>query len=132
MKKKIRTVALCAAMGLLTVGCQKENVNPSVFESVGSIYCVTYSIGGSEQTATVSEGDWKDFISHMFDIAEQGYTVSFFTGTYSPSAAKGTVTYTTSDRDDAESWAQKMVDDGYQVKVSYNPKSGIYTCVAIN
>ena len=40
------------------------------------------------------------------------------------------VTFTTHNQHEAQTWAQNMQKNGYEVNVEFNPRTGIYTCTA--
>lgn len=128
MKRQIRTVALCAALGLLAAGCQKENVE-AFTTGVSDVYTMSYSVDGVDQTTTMDSAVLDEFVNRMFDMAEQGHIVTIGDKGMSAFAAKETVTYTTNDRTDAVNWTVKMKNDGYTVTVSYD--KGVYTCIAV-
>lgn len=136
MKKAIRTVALIAVLGTMTIGCQKETFteSPSVVSENVTIYKVQYSIDGIPHTEILlGERAWSEFLNRMLLYAEQGHEVVFSNGSGSIQdyAAKEVVTYTTTVKEEAYTWCDKMAADGYTVRVTYDPLTGIYTCTAI-
>ena len=135
MKLKFRTVALLAVLSIAAVSCEKENIvdNAATTGEVASMQMVTYTVDGvTSQVVVLSEDAWNDFLDWMFALAEEGHRVSFRRGVASERiAAKETITYTTSDQQDAYMWANQMVSQGYLVTVDYDKKTGIYTCIAI-
>jgi len=136
MKKTITTIALLAVLGTLAVSCQKENIveQTSINAEAVQVYKVSYSIDGRYyQLTLIGEESWHDFLTRMFALAEEGHRVSFRNENVSSQEAlsKEVVTYTTSDHDDAYTWAEKMSNAGYLVTVEYDRKTGKYTCTAI-
>ncbi|MBP5536092.1 MAG: hypothetical protein J6X62_04790 [Bacteroidales bacterium] len=138
MIKKSRTIkalALIAVLGTMAAGCQKETmVEPqtSVTE-VDAVHHVHYTINGELcQERLVGEEAWNDFLYRMLALAERGYTVRILneSRTSQVSASKEVVTYTTTDKD-AAAWCNNMYSLGYEVSLSYDPETGVYTCIAI-
>ena len=70
----------------------------------------------------------------MFALAESGHRVGFRLENASSQVAftKDVVTYTTTNHDDAYKWAEIMGGKGYSVTIEYDPRTGVYTCTAIN
>lgn len=132
MKRKIRTVALCALLAILAAGCQKENIDPIAIESMTTSSVISYSINGYEQTVQLPEEEIDGLINHLFDLAEQGYHISFWGDREQIVAAKDVITYTTGDRTDAIVWSKKMRDSGYAVNIEYDKDMQVYICTAIN
>ncbi|MBR2958323.1 MAG: hypothetical protein IKC19_01670 [Bacteroidales bacterium] len=130
MRKTLRTVALCAAIGLLAVGCQKEVLQYPVSDMAEGQNMFSYSINGETKTECVTEEGRTELINYLFDLAEQGYRVTFNGRNTSVFSAKDVVTYSTSDRSAAVAWCDKMINDGYEVEVTYDRDKGIYTCIA--
>ena len=117
--------------------CQKENSfdgATTVTENC-SVYTVFYVIDGTTHHVTlVGEEAWHDFVHRMLTMAEEGHEVSFRYEEASSSSivsSKETVTYTTTNHDDAYKWADNMANNGYLVTVSYDRETGVYTCIAI-
>ena len=68
----------------------------------------------------------------MIALAKEGHSVWFSrTNNAHSSLSKEQVTYVTNNLDDAKKWAKKMLDDGYQVSISFNQQTGEYTCIAV-
>lgn len=135
MKKVIRLAACLALLGTTVVGCQKEDFGDThlAIEENASVYVVSYSIDGVNHSVTlVGDAAWTDFLNWMFALSEEGHNVSFRLNTNSQViSAKEEITYTTSDHDDAYSWADQKAKEGYTVFVSFDDKTGIYTCLAV-
>lgn len=135
MKKVIRLAACLALLGTTVVSCQKEDFGDTRFatEENVSVYAVSYSIDGEDHSITlVGDAAWSDFLNWMLALSEEGHNVVFRLNTNGQViSAKEEITYTTDDHDDAYSWADKRAKEGYTVYVSYDDKTGIYTCLAI-
>ena len=134
MNKTIRTIAVMAVFSMMTAGCQKEVMNTqTVVSEIGSVYTVSYVVDGVPQTETLYGDDaWSVFLQRMFALAEEGHRVIFWNGTEPRTGiSKEIVTYTTTSEDDAMEWAGKMANAGYEVIVTYDEETGIFTCTAI-
>ncbi len=133
MKKVFRTVALFAVLSVAAAGCMKEetaflpdNINTRA-ETV-----VSYSANGENGSVSLNDDmSWDLFLSRMFALAAEGYSVTIYPSSYASSiSCKETVTFTTTDQAEAEAWTKAMVLEGYFVNVAYDPKTGVWTCVA--
>ena len=133
MKKAIKTVALLALIGLSAAGCQKENiVEPLRSSESVTTYTVYYTVDGeSSKVILIGESAWQRFLDRIFALAEEGHSVSFHVGGHERGVAKETVTYKTSDYEDAQKWVTHMSEQGYEVSISFDEGTGIYTCIAI-
>ncbi|MBQ6238057.1 MAG: hypothetical protein IJK07_07550 [Bacteroidales bacterium] len=136
MKKTFITLALLAVLGTLAVSCQKENIidETSIVEENAKIYTVSYSVDGvNHQITLIGDEAWHDFLNRMFALVEEGHKVSFRNEERASRVAssKESVTYTTTNREEAYTWAEKMTNEGYTVIVSFDKKTGVYTCDAI-
>lgn len=136
MRKTFTTIALVAMLGALAVSCQKENIidEPPVVAENGTVYTVSYAVDGvTHQLTLVGDEAWRDFLNRMMALAEEGHEVTFRNEEAASRvvSTKEVVTYSTSSHDDAYSWAEKMVDDGYTVTITFDKEKKIYTCYAI-
>lgn len=133
MKKTFKNVALLAALSLVAVSCQKEDVLPIIGteQTADSIY-VVYSINGEVYHATLGESEWDAFMERMLALARDGYEVIFSKNRTSlTSQSKEKVTFVTNSKEEAYSWSSAMIDQGYTVSITYNQSTGEYTCIAI-
>ena len=135
MKTSFKSVALFMVLSLVAVSCQKEDVSnaPVVAGQEETAINVVYSIDGTiYHTVLNGEEAWFDFINQMLALAREGYEVTFSrNGSLVSSLTKEKVTYVTNDEDDANKWANKRINDGYIVTITYDDETGEYTCVAI-
>ena len=136
MNKTIITVALIGMLTTLAVSCQKENIEVERAEATEqvAVYSVSYTIDGTREEITLAgEVAWKGFIARMLDLAEEGHRVSFRMedGTQRIVTSKETITYSTTDREEAFEWAEKMIRQGYTATVEYDKKEKRYNCYAI-
>jgi hypothetical protein len=136
MKKNIKTVALFAALSMLSVGCQKESImEPSnSMDSPVTMRVVNYSVDGiTHQVTLFGEESWQAFLAHMFELSRNGAVVSFAVGDkpLDNFCAKDVVTYTTTSETDAVKWSNERIEEGYKVTIVFDNKTGIYTCIAV-
>ena len=136
MRKTFTTIALIAVLASMAVSCQKENIinQTTIVSESCATYTVQYTIDGVSRTITlVGEDTWHDFLAHMFALAEEGRVVSFrkVASTSNTAATKETVTHSTTSKDEAYAWGEKMIDAGYFVTIRYDKEKGVYTCYAI-
>lgn len=133
MKIKVQHVALLAALGLTAASCQKNNEFSVIgSEQVTETIHVVYSINGEVFQAVLGESEWDSFIERMLALARDGYEVSFSKNRSSlTSQSKEQVTFVTTSEQEAHAWSNDMVNQGYYVTISYNKKTGEYTCIAI-
>lgn len=136
MRKTIITVALIGMLATLAVSCQKENIEVERTEATEqvAVYSVSYTIDGTREEITLAgEVAWKGFIARMLDLAEEGHRVSFRMedGTQRIVTSKETITYSTTNREEAFEWAEKMIRQGYSATVEYDKKEKRYNCYAI-
>jgi len=134
MKKNIKTIAVFAALSLIAASCQKDETvllqQSSVQEATSNN--VKYTIDGKEYCQIIrSEQDWSDFLYRMLALAEEGHIVSISSRVAATSLAKEVVTYTTTNKTEAFNWADSMSDQGYDVTISYDNTTGVYTCIAV-
>lgn len=136
MKTKKIYLALFATLGLATIGCQKETepTLPTSATENASAYIVEYSIDGETHRAVLnSEEEYNALMFRLMALAQEGYEVNVRNGNTvrQENASKDVVVYTTQSESDAVKWTKKMMDDGYEVTVTYDDKTHTFTCVAI-
>ena len=136
MRKTIRIVACLALLGTTAISCQKENFGDTCIatEENMAVYAVSYSIDGVSHSVTlVGDAAWADFLNWMLALSEEGHNVAFRLNTNQQvNSTKEEITYTTSNKDDAHAWAKTKTEEGYTVYISFDDKTGIYTCLAVN
>ena len=138
MNSKIKTLALLAVLSIASAGCQKENIvetQPAMLDPHNvEVRDITYTIDGVIFYTTIrGEQHWQDFLDSMFAYAKEGHKVSIKDNSIYPNAQKSreVVTYTTSSQGDAKNWCDRMLSNGYEVQMTYDPRTGIYTCTAV-
>ena len=134
MKKIFITISLFAMLGTIATSCQKENEFDKTTIEVGqnTIYRVCYSIDGKiYQLTLIGDDAWHDFLNRMFALAEEGHTVTFNNEnvTSQTVSAKDVVTYTTTNKDEALSWAERMGNDGYVVTIKKEEQFVIFLSI---
>ena len=131
MKKTIRTIAVLAGL-LVLAGCQKENTEWNNTMPTGSGTSLYYNAGGEVgQTLLTSDEAWDLFMQRMLALAREGYVVVISpTNGTSGHSTKEVVTFTTDSEDEAKQWSKEMTLNGYDVIITYDDKTGIYTCIA--
>lgn len=134
MKRVIWSVALFTVLSVTAVSCQKEDpVFQTSLDETVAVYTVHYSIDGVHYTQTIAgEQAWDDFLHWIVAMAREGHSVTFKKEDNARSiSGKEVVSYTTYDEKDAINWCNEMSTSGYTVSISYDEKTGIYTCTAI-
>lgn len=137
MNKTSKTVALFSVLSLLAIGCQKENVTDYVSETtiseVGVVYRVQYTVDGVQHQITLhSPAERTDFFRQLLTMAKNGHEVVFYNGdkTEQCAATKDVVHYSTAEEGDALTWADKMYENGYKVRITYDEKKKVFNCIA--
>lgn len=129
MKKTLRFTALSAVVIMAFMACEKPNNN-----SGGKINndprerIIIYTVGNSEARQTLAtEGEWDVLLDVLCDQAQSGNRVTFYNmsqTTYLQNkglrGTKGTITFSTTNREEMKAWMKKMEKDGRTVVVSYN------------
>ena len=131
MKKTIRTVALLSLLGLISVGCQKEDI--SMLSTQVATTVVSYTAGDQCGQAALTDNEtWGAFMDRMMALAKQGYIVTISNGNgLSTNYSKEKVVFTTNSESEAKLWAMDMLQQGYSVQVTYDEATGLWTCIAI-
>jgi very-short-patch-repair endonuclease len=132
MKNVIITLAALALLATTAISCQKETDDSSVVPITCSKHNVIYHIDGATHYAYIhSETEWHAFMERMFALARQGHRITVSrTTTARQVATKETVTYKTSDHEDAKRWAKDMFAEGYEVDITYDEVNCIYIVTA--
>ncbi len=124
-------------LSLVAISCQKESVtirpqNATTQESY-SDYVVYFSIEGVTHTIRLhNEAERETFLQNIFGLAKDGCKVVIYSNNcaYPNIAAKESFTFTTSSEKEATDWAEKMLEDGYNVDIEYDSTKGVYICIA--
>lgn len=128
---------LLVAFSIPMASCQKDDKTElfNLSQQESRVEVVTYSVNGVIHHAVIAgEQSMKELFDYLLALARNGETVCVFSGNQpiQASNAKDTVIYTTTDENDANRWAREMRNQGYQVEIKFDGKTGIYTCTAIN
>ena len=129
---KIKLIAALALSCIAFSGCTKEHKEGNAVLATNQ--SATYVVDGEWFHADPqNEDEWSDFISQIIALAEDGHSVQFWRNQSQmrDNSSKEIVTYTTPNTDEAKKWATEKIDEGYAVTISYDPQTGIYTCVAV-
>lgn len=133
MKKKVITMAMFALLGTLAVGCQKESFDPETVTATdtANLYIVKYSVDGVKGHAHFkTEEEQRAFLHKLVALAREGHVVQLYSNTTTTSLSKETVTYSTPIETDAVIWANKMMNDGYTVTITFDEDKEVYICIA--
>ena len=136
MKKKTTTLALFLALSALATSCQKEFLESPVSGTpVEQVYAenrLVYSIDGQVYSASFKTPEEKDaFFLQLMAVARQGHVVTIGSRNATQAMTKEKVIHKTTDANDAAEWCEKMENLGYEVTITVNEETGIYTCIAI-
>lgn len=109
MRKTFISIVLLSVLGSITVSCQKEKlIDQTAF--VSETRTIYYTIDGVSYTISLKNEDaWREFLEHLFALAEEGHIVTFRNEVAISSIAtpKDTVKYNTTNKDDAYAWSEK-------------------------
>ena len=100
---------------------------------VGTVYTVHYALNGVMHTERLSnEAEYDALLLRLMALAREGYEVEISGGNAAQtlSMSKEVVTYTTKKESEAIAWSKQKIDEGYNVYVTYDQETGIYTCIA--
>ena len=138
----MKAVLLSVAMAGVMTSCQKdefqsEMVLPSHEMSQKNLAHLNTTlrywidgVGYSREFA--SQQEMNNYISYLISLTREGRTV-IIQGSENPSYApseKDKLTFTTKDFDKMDVWALEMQGKGYDVEVTFNEKTGLYTGTA--
>lgn len=126
-------IILFALLGLTLTSCTKEAIDDGTY-AVAAEPTVTYFVNGQMHSENLqSEMELAAFFDRMLALAEEGYQVRIRRNDIPQQvlAAKEKVTFTTTSYAEAKEWANKKVNEGYEVTMTFNQETGEYTCIAI-
>ncbi|MBQ9864884.1 MAG: hypothetical protein IJM33_06040 [Bacteroidales bacterium] len=126
-------IILFALLGLTLTSCTKEAIDDGTY-AVAAEPTVTYFVNGQMHSENLqSEMELAAFFDRMLALAEEGYQVRIRRNDIPQQvlAAKEKVTFTTTSYAEAKAWANKKVNEGYEVTMTFNQETGEYTCIAI-
>ncbi|MBQ5974864.1 MAG: hypothetical protein IJL48_04055 [Bacteroidales bacterium] len=136
MKKYIIPATLLAMISVASVSCQKENLVEPAFSSVetSATRTIRYFVNGKAHRSVIhNDEEWNALLSTLFALAREGYSIRLFdeNNTYCEACAKATVTFTTTNKQEAIEWVKTKTLEGYDVTMSFNQETGEYTCIAV-
>ena len=135
LTKSVLAFAALFSLNLWFVSCDKDNDTPLGYPEshLQEDQMICYYIDGNCHKVSISNDEELNlFLERMIALAKEGHSVWFSrTNNAHSSLSKEQVTYVTNNLDDAKKWAKKMLDDGYQVSISFNQQTGEYTCIAV-
>jgi len=133
---KIKTFTLIALLGILAVGCQKENQvetitihNPTGAKTATVMH---YEVNGNTFYDTLNSDPEVDaFYDNMLVLAYNGDIVTIYGNTVTAmTEMRDVVTFSTDDAQKAKAWIAQKHLDGYDVTIQYDPETGKYNCTA--
>ncbi len=137
IKKYLIPATLLAMISVASVSCQKENLVESISSSnveTSSTRTIRYFVNGKAHRSVIhNDEEWNALLSTLFALAREGYSIRLFdeNNTYCEACAKVTVTFTTTNKQEAIEWVIAKTLEGYDVTMSFNQETGEYTCIAV-
>ena len=132
MKKVFRKAVYLSFLAMAMTGCQKESnvalLGNEIHQPIGQMQ---YTM--DDVTHTLPIFDYKDMnqlIDNMFALAKDGYTVEIQNNSRVSVKYDEVITFKTTSEEEAKAWTTNMLFLGYDVTVSYDEDSGVYTCIA--
>ena len=136
-----KTVLLSVAMAGVITSCQKDEMKNEILVSQEmslkekahvnpTLHYWIDGAGYSREFASQQEMD--EYISYLIGLTREGKTI-IIQGSENPSYApveNDKLTFTTKDEDKMEAWTLEMRGKGYDVKVSFDEGTGLYTGTA--
>ena len=120
---------------MLNGACDKENISTmeSVEHTQQESQVIYYFVDGRwQRTSLANDAEWDAFLERMLALAKEGYNIRLGkTPSSQLSLSKEKVTFVTTDLTEMKQWVKQRLEEGYEVSVSYNEKTGEYTGVAI-
>lgn len=133
MNKVAITVALFALLGTVTVSCQKETETIPSSDWSQVAYNVRYSIDNHIYYACLqSPEEWHTFLSDMLALSRKHHRITIHKLCNNCIiASKEKEVFQTSDKGEAEAWAEKMMLAGYDIIFEFDDETGNYIITAI-
>ena len=130
MKRTLRFTALLAVVMLAFSACDRHHIEPDGSEPNNDPKerVVVFTVGQSETRLTLkTEGEWDALLDVLCSEALTGQTITFYNmnpTTYLQKngavAAKGAITFTTSNREEMKAWMKAREKEGLTVEVTYS------------
>ena len=137
MKSRFYFVASATVAGMLLFGCEKES---STTPTISPILTnppteLRYVVDGVENRAMYdTEYGADSLLTELFALVREGRALTLkaqidlndnVTENNEP------IVFITSSEREAIAWTEQMSAQGYDVDVSYNPRTRLYTCIAV-
>lgn len=130
MKRTLRFTALLAVVMLAFSACDRHNTDPdgSELNNDPKERVVVFTVGQSETRLTLkTEGEWDALLDVLCSEAQTGQTITFYNmspTTYlqkkGATGTKGTITFSTSNREEMKAWMKAREKEGLTVEVTYS------------
>ncbi len=132
----LKFIALALLLGGLLPACQKEEMVEQNYHAVenNQTATITYIIDNKLYTAEIrNDREREELFSYLLLMAKEGHKVSCYDESKREQTygAKEKVTYETTDENSARKWIDQMFEAGYEVQLTYDEKTRMYTCTAI-
>ncbi|MBP5189338.1 MAG: hypothetical protein J6031_00280 [Bacteroidales bacterium] len=138
MKSKFKPIVMLAAFCFVAISCQKETVvdTDTAFhlQQNAFVRCINYNIDDVSFNVTIfGEHNWQLFLDEMIALTQNGHKVTIRRSDVSASndKSRNVVVFETTNETEAHKWCNEMIDKGYEVTMTYDPRTGKYTCTAI-
>ena len=132
----LKFIALALLLGGLLPACQKEEMVEHNCHAVenNQTATITYTIDNKSFAVEIrNDREREELFSYLLLMAKEGHKVSCYDESKREQTygAKEKVTYETTDENSARKWLYEMFEAGYEVQLTYDEKTGMYTCTAI-
>ena len=137
----VKAVLLSVAMAGTMVSCQKDEFQNEILVSQEMSQknlahvntTLRYWIDGVEYSMEfASQQEMNNYVSYLIGLTREGKIV-IIQGSENPSYAPNesdTKTFSSKNKSEVYDWSVKMRDDGYDVKITFDKETGIYTGTA--
>lgn len=136
MKKVYLPVALLAVFGTMTVSCQKESDTDTSFieKEAGTVCTIRYSVDDLFHSVSLhSDSEYEMTLSGLLALARNGKEVEIYANSVvgkTKSTEKVEIYRTESEREASE-WCRRKIEEGCDVRISFDEKEKIFICVAV-
>ena len=130
MKRILKFTAILAVVMLAFSACDRHNIEPDGNEPNNDPKerVVVFTVGQNEtRLALKTEGEWDALLDVLCSEAQTGQTVAFYNmspTTYlqkkGTTGTKGTITFSTSNREEMKAWMKAREKEGLTVEVTYS------------
>lgn len=132
----LKFIALALLLGGLLPACQKEEMVEQNCHAVenNQTVTITYIIDNKSFAVEIrNDREREELFSYLLLMAKEGHKVSCYDESKREQnyGTKEKVTYETTDENSARKWIDQMFEAGYEVQLTYDEKTGMYTCTAI-